>query len=268
MGEEAALSIESPLREAKFLGLKLHPITMLELCQRIIQTVVERERLTITYINPNYVVAASRSPKLAAAINQFDLVLPDGIGVVVGARFLGVPVPERLGTDGVCLSLFGECARRRLPLKVFLLGARPGIAETAAENLQSGFPTITVVGTRHGWFDSRENEQVCDAVNSSQPDMLLVCTGTPRQQYWVSAHAASLRCPVIMTGGGYLDNLSVSVAFYPQWINHARLNWLYRLCREPKNVWRRYTIEAAIFSYLLLTARTRRRESLGCSQGA
>ena len=238
--------------EAKFLGLKLHAVNMPEVSSRILRTVAERERLTITYLNPNYVVAAEKDPALAAAINEFDLVLADGVGVLLGARLLDIPVPLRLSTDRVCLGLFGECTKRSVPFRVFLLGSRPGIAEKAAVTLRMSFPIVTVVGTHHGWFDPCEDGRICEMINSSCPDMLLVGLGTPRQQFWVSAHASALQCPVIMTGGGYLDNLSESVAYYPKWVDRAGLNWLWRLCTEPKHVWRRYTLEAAAFSGLLL----------------
>lgn len=245
--------------EEMFLGLKLHAVNMPQVSSRIFRAVDGRERLTVTYLNPNYVVAAGRSPELTAAINEFDLVLADGIGVMFGARVLGIPISGRLSTDRVCLEIFGECAKRGTKLRVFLFGGKGGIAEKAAQTLQATYPPVAVVGTYHGWFDPHEDKGIVELINSSRPDILLVCLGTPRQQLWASTHASMLECPVIMTGGGYLDNLSVSVAYYPRWVDRAGLNWLWRLCTEPRHVWRRYTLEATVFSLLLLKQLMRRR---------
>jgi N-acetylglucosaminyldiphosphoundecaprenol N-acetyl-beta-D-mannosaminyltransferase len=242
-----------------FLGLKLHAVNLPQVSSRILRAVEEKERLTVTYLNPNYVVAAAKSARLAAAINEFDLVLADGIGVMFGARVLEIPVPGRLSTDRVCLGIFSECAKHGRKLKVFLFGGRAGIAEKAAQTLQAAYPTVEVVGTHHGWSGSAGDADIVERINSSRPDLLLVCLGTPRQQLWVSAHASRLQCPVIMTGGGYLDNLSVSVAYYPRWVDRMGLNWLWRLCTEPRHVWRRYTVEAVVFSGLLLKQLMRRR---------
>lgn len=245
--------------EEHFLGLKLHAVNMPQVSSQILRAIEQKERLTVTYLNPNYVVAAEKSPRLMAAINEFDLVLADGIGVMLGARILDIPVPRRLSTDRVCLGIFSECAKHGTKLKVFLLGGQAGIAAKAAETLHATYSNVAVVGTYHGWFDSHEDPHVVEMINSSHPDLLLVCLGTPRQQLWVGAHASKLHCPVIMTGGGYLDNLSVSVAYYPQWVDRAGLNWLWRLCTEPRHVWKRYTLEAAVFSLLLLRQLMRRR---------
>lgn len=259
MSGEMVLLGKTAENEANFLGLKLHAVNMPQVSSRILDSVAERKRFTVTYLNPNYVVAAGKNPGLAAAINEFDLVLADGVGVMIGARILNIPIPGRLSTDRVCLKIFGECAKHGTRLRVFLLGGQAGVAEKAAQTLQAAFPPVAVVGTCHGWFDPAEDAQIVEMINSSRPDLLLVCLGTPRQQLWVSAHAAMLQCPVIMTGGGYLDNLSVSAAYYPQWVDRAGLNWLWRLCTEPRHVWKRYTLEAAVFSRLLLKQFMQRR---------
>lgn len=244
--------METFVNRHSLLGIHLDTVSLTWLINSVFSAINEQRRLTITYINPNYAVAAKKSPQLTCAINRFDVVLADGIGVVAGAKILGIPVPERLGTDRVCPELFRKCAQEKFPLKIFLLGSRTGIANQAARNLETAFPPVVVVGTYNGWFDSHESERIVDMINSSGADMLLVCMGTPRQQFWVESHAAHLHCPVIMTGGAYLDHLAASVEYYPEWIDRARLNWLYRLCTEPKNVWKRYTLEAAVFSVLIL----------------
>lgn len=259
MTGKAQAAVEPVGTVEMFLGLKLHAVTLPQVSSHILSSIAERERFTVTYLNPNYVVAARKSPELVTAINEFDLVLADGIGVVVGARALDIPVNERLSTDRVCLEVFRKCTEEKLPVRIFLLGGRPGVGEKAAEKLKATFPQLSVAGVHHGWFDPRLDARIVEMINASRPDLLLVCMGTPRQQFWVRAHAPALKCPVIMTGGGYLDNLSVSATYYPRWVDRAALNWLWRLCTEPRHVWKRYTIEAAVFSGLILKQLARPR---------
>lgn len=257
----APSSVQHDVALSEFLNLKLTVTTTQQVIASILAAVSKRERLRITYLNPNYVAAARRDPRLAEIINNdFDLILPDSIGVVMGARFLGLHVSERLGTNTICLELFQHCSQRRIALRTFLLGSRPGIAKRAAENVHTAFASVTVVGYHHGWFGDEENDDLVEKINSTDPELLLVCMGTPRQQFWVKRNVERLMCPVIMTGGAYLDCLAVSATrYYPPWVDRAKLNWLYRLCTEPRHVWKRYTLEAALFCGWVFAHRLKHR---------
>jgi N-acetylglucosaminyldiphosphoundecaprenol N-acetyl-beta-D-mannosaminyltransferase len=199
------------------------------------------------------VLAARRDRRILDALNSFDTVLADGIAVVWGARYLGIRVPERLGTDDVALEVMEACGR--LGLGLYFLGADPGVAERAAANLRQRLPRLKVVGTHHGWFEPEKDAQIVEIINTSGADCLLVCLGTPRQQLWVAKNAPKLHARLIMTGGGYLDHLAEAVDWYPKWIHRLKLNWLYRLWREPRRLWRRYTIELLEFAWLVVHAR-------------
>jgi len=233
--------------------IKLTPIKKTELMARIAATLEKKTRLTISTVNPNYAVAASHNPALAQAMNRFDIMLADGTGIVWAARYLGCPVPERLGNDDFGSDFYELCLK--FGRKVFLLGARPGVAERAAENLVDRLPGLAIVGIHHGWFKPEEDGQIVEIINASGADCLLVCLGTPRQQLWIAKNAPKLHARLIMTGGGYLDHLAEAVDWYPKWIHRLRLNWLYRFWREPRRLWRRYTLEMLEFFWLVLRAR-------------
>lgn len=251
--------------EAAFLGLRLHLVDESYVVSRVIDAVRTRTPLSITYLNPNYVMAAHRDPTLAELINRFDLVLADGWGVVYGARLLGLRVPTRLSNDDFGPDLFRLSQANRW--RTYLFGSAPGIAEQAQRTLERLLPGLPVVGTRHGWWDvvrghpgryDREDEVAAvKSINASRPDILWVGLPTPLQQRWVTAYRDALDVPVVITGGAFLDHLTDDLGYYPAWALRFRLCWLFKLSFEPRRLWRRYTLEMAHFGALLVRERWR-----------
>lgn len=227
------------------------------------RAVTERRQLAITFANPNYVMAAQRDPELRRLMNGFDMNLADGWGIVLAARILGKPLPTRMANDDITDGIFGLPAKRGW--RVFLFGSAPGVAGRAAENLTEWYPGLAVVGTEHGYwdvqrghsgrFDRRDVDRIVAEINAAEPDVLHVGVPTPLQQAFVIQNRHRLDVPVIITGGSYLDHLAERRHWYPPWVIRARLGWLYRLGREPRRLWYRYTVEIA--NYLLRTLRYR-----------
>jgi len=181
----------------------------------------------------------------------------------LGGRWLGVPVPDRQANDDICPKLFALSVLHGF--SNFLFGGREGIPELAAANLEEAFPDLPIAGTLQGaWDDLRGHpgryeeadvDMMVDAINASGADILHVSTWTPMQQRLVWQVADRLDVPVIISGGGYLDHVAERVYWYPRWINEMRLCWAYRLYREPRRLWRRYTFETMAFGGLLLRAK-------------
>jgi N-acetylglucosaminyldiphosphoundecaprenol N-acetyl-beta-D-mannosaminyltransferase len=222
-----------------------------------------RTRLSITFLNPTYLMAAHRDPPLRDLINQFDLVLADGWGVVQGARFLGIPIPTRLANDDIGPDLFRLSEQNSW--RTYLFGSAPGVADRASATLTRLLPGLPVVGTRHGWwdvirghprrFDPEDELAAVDAINAVRPDVLWVGLPTPMQQRWVTSYRDRLDVPVVITGGAYLDHLAEDLYYYPVWAMRLRLCWLYKLWLEPRRLWRHYTLEMAHYGALILAER-------------
>lgn len=231
------------------------------------QAVKTRSRLTVSFINPDYALKARRIPGLVDKINQFDIVLPDGWGIVVGARRLGIPIPNRQANDDICPKVFALSAERGFGN--YLFGCEEGIPEQAAANLTASYPSLPIAGTLHGnWdvlrghkdrYDQADVDMMVETINAANPDILHVSLRTPMQQNWVSEVAGRLNVPVIITGGSYLDHLAERVDWYPDWVVRMRLCWAYRLAREPRRLWKRYTLDLAAYGLMVLRASRRRR---------
>jgi len=153
--------------------------------------------------------------------------------------------------------LAAECAHYRFSL--FLLGARPGIAEKAAVYLRQQFPDLNVVGAQHGYFDktpgSVENEAVLEALRAASPDVLIVGFGMPLQERWLMENWNRVEVKVALTAGALLDYLAGEVPRAPRWMTDHGLEWLGRLIIEPRRLWRRYLVGNPLFLWRVLKQR-------------
>ena len=166
---------------------------------------------------------------MARAVNGASLVLPDGAGVVLGARILGTPLRAR--TPGV---EFGAGFMARLAESghsLYLLGAKPGVAAAAADRLREQYPGLRIAGTHDGYF--QDDAPVTAAVRESGADVVFVCLGAPRQELWMEAHGAETGARLLCGLGGSLDIFAGVSRRAPKFFCDHGLEWFYRLCREP-----------------------------------
>jgi N-acetylglucosaminyldiphosphoundecaprenol N-acetyl-beta-D-mannosaminyltransferase len=254
-------------RKHDFLGISLSCQPDEEFVETVREAVATRSRLTVSFVNSEYVLQAHRTAGLIEKINRFDVVLPDGWTVVYGGRVLGLPVPNRQANDDICPSLFALSAEHGF--SNFLFGCSEGTPERAAATLRSAYPDLPVAGTLHGhWdvlrghpgrYDAADLDMMVETINASGADILHVSLPTPMQQNWVWETADRLDVPVIITAGAYLDHLAERVDWYPRWANRARLSWAYRLGREPGRLWKRYALGYPAYGRMVLGAKWRGR---------
>ena len=250
-----------------FLGLGLSCMPDEEFLKAVREAVWTQSRLAVSFVNPDYVRKAHHLPGLREQINRFDIVLPDGWGVVLGARWLGHPVIDRQGNDDICPQLFALSAEHGLAN--FLFGCGEGVPERAAANLTETFPGLPIAGTLHGhWdvvrghpgrYDDADIDMMVEEINAAKADILHVSLPTPLQQSWVWQVADRLDVPVIITAGSYLDHLAERVYWYPRWMGRLPLAWAYRLAREPRRLWKRYTLGYLAYAGMLVRYKRARR---------
>ncbi len=180
--------------------------------------------------NPEFILTAEQDEAFRDVICHADLVLADGIGVIHSARLLGTPLKGRVtGVDfaGEMLAKLNQRGGR-----LFLLGAKPGVAETAGENIARQFPNLTVCGTHDGYF--QEDEPVVQAIQQAKPDLLFVCLGAPKQEKWMAAHGPKTGAKLAVGLGGVLDVYAGTVQRAPKVYQKLGLEWAYRLCKQPQ----------------------------------
>jgi N-acetylglucosaminyldiphosphoundecaprenol N-acetyl-beta-D-mannosaminyltransferase len=204
--------------------------------------------------NVDHVVIAERDAEFRAAYAAADLSLADGMPIVWSSRLLGVPLPEKVSGSDLVLPLMSRAAARQW--KVFLLGAGPGVADAAAERLRLELGVL-VVGTaapmvRVGPGEpDPEGDAATEIIRAAHPDLVLVAFGAPKQEIWMHRHREALAPAVLVGVGASLDFITGRVRRAPHWISSAGLEWLWRLAREPRRLWRRYLLEDPRFLAVL-----------------
>ena len=179
--------------------------------------------------NPEIVMAAWDNEDLKEALSKADLVIPDGIGVVKAAKIIGTPLKERLPGIEIGEAILEYAANSGK--KVFLFGAKPGVAEAAAEKMKKIYPGLNICGTNDGYF--KEDEPVVAKINMARPDFLMVCLGAPKQELWMSANSKKLDVGLMAGLGGSLDVFAGNVMRAPKIWQKLNAEWLYRCIKEP-----------------------------------
>ena len=231
----------------EFFGVPIVNTTMPEAVDWIAARAVAGDPALLAFVNPDCLNIAYVDAEYRRILLDAARVLPDGIGIHIGCRMLGVALQANVnGTD-----LFPQLCERatQTGLGLFLLGARPGIAEAVASNMRAQFPGLRIDGVQDGYFDPADEDAVIDRINASGAAILLVAFGVPRQEKWLARNHARLTAPVRMGVGGLFDFYSGRIPRAPVWMREIGLEWTWRLMQEPGRMWRRYVIGNPLFLY-------------------
>ncbi len=186
--------------------------------------------------NGEILLEAVKDREFEDVLNNGQLVIPDGIGVVIASKFYGTPVKERVA--GIDLMMRFMKIADSQGRSVFLLGGKEGVAEEAAIKLTEMHSGLRIAGTRNGYFDADSEEKIIDEINSSNADILVVALGAPKQEKFIYRHRDRLKVKIAMGVGGSLDVLAGRVKRAPEFYRRAGLEWLYRLMKEPRRLGR------------------------------
>lgn len=203
--------------------------------------------------NVDHVVAAETDDAFVAAYAGASLALADGVPVVWASRLLGTPVPEKLSGSDMLLPIARRAAERRW--RVYLLGGGPGAADAAAGKLRDEYG-VDVVGVddafvpRHA--DPAADGPVIARIRAARPDLLFVALGAPKQEMFITRARPEIGPAVCVGVGASLDFLAGTLRRSPAWMSRAGLEWLFRLCQEPRRLWRRYLIQDPKFVLVVL----------------
>jgi N-acetylglucosaminyldiphosphoundecaprenol N-acetyl-beta-D-mannosaminyltransferase len=205
--------------------------------------------------NVDHTVLLHESAALREVYADAPLVLADGWPVVLAARLLGKPLPERVaGSDLVPALCDAACAAQR-PLRLFLLGAMPGVAQRAKTNIEARWPNVQVTGVYSPPLGFEqcddENAGILWQIADAEPDLLIVGLGAPKQELWVHRHRDAIAAPAALCVGATIDFLAGEKKRAPLWMRRCGLEWLHRAASEPRRLARRYARDAWIFPQLV-----------------
>jgi N-acetylglucosaminyldiphosphoundecaprenol N-acetyl-beta-D-mannosaminyltransferase len=237
-------------------GLRVDAIAPIEAAVELIDDALRTHaRFLMTFVNPGTAMIAQRQPSTADLYEHFDLVAPDGIAMVQAVRLLHKVQGTRISFDSTALAPFVFRLAERHDSRIVLVGGKPGVAERARRQLLPVYEGLNIVGTLHGYSDFATT---IATVAELRPDIVICGMGVPLQEHFLLQLTDTGWNGLGITCGGFLDQLSQGVQYYPAWVNTLNLRWAYRLMREPRRLWRRYLLDYPRFGVAVGKAILRR----------
>lgn len=213
-------------------GVMMDNVTMDEALEYVVSRLDGQNTAKVYTPNSEIMMQAQRDPELKDILNQANLLIADGAGVVLASRILKKPLKEKVSGIDLVKRVLENTNKR--PASFFILGAKPGVAEKAAMNILSDYPNAVIKGWQHGYFKDDEEDAIIQKINDSGADILLVGLGAPKQEKWIHRNAPRLNCKVAMGIGGSIDVFAGTAELAPEFMRRAGLEWLFRLVKEPK----------------------------------
>ena len=234
------------------LGVGFDNLTMTEAVARGCELLAGEGAYYVVTPNPEIVETCRADAEAMAAVNGADLVLPDGIGVIYGAKLLGTPLKSRVPGIEFGTAMLAHCAETGK--RVYLFGAKPGVAEQAARKMREAHPQLQICGTADGYFKPEEEDAVVEKINAAAADVLFVCLGAPKQERWMAAHENRVQALMLGVGAAF-DYEAGNIRRAPAWMQRCNLEWLYRLMQDPKRLFKRYLVTNTRYLWLTRTKR-------------
>jgi N-acetylglucosaminyldiphosphoundecaprenol N-acetyl-beta-D-mannosaminyltransferase len=224
--------------------------SMQETVQRIQNAVTAGSFTQHVVVNVAKLVNMRTDVQLKESVQSCDIINIDGMGVVLGARFLGHNVPERVAGVDLFHELLSMSSNNGFP--VFLLGAKEDVLALAVQKVQAQNPELKIAGYHHGYFWDDE-EAMVETIRASGARLLFVAITSPKKENFINRWRDELGVDFVMGVGGTFDVVAGKVKRAPQWMQNWGLEWLYRVIQEPGRMWKRYLTTNCTFAWLLLS---------------
>lgn len=208
----------------------------------------------IVTCNVDHIMKLQKDSDFYKVYQEADLVIADGMPIIWASKILGKPLKEKVSGSDIIPFLSNHFAQKQY--KLFFLGAAPGIAQKAAENLINQHPGMKIVGTyspSYGFENNQEEiREIIEMIKTVKPDILFVGVGAPKQEKWIHKYYKELNVPVSIGVGASLDFMAGNINRAPVIMQKTGLEWLWRLMQEPTRLWKRYLIDDSKFLTLVI----------------
>lgn len=231
------------------LGIPIDDLDMEEVLERIDEFVRSRRFHQVATANTDFLINALADRELQTILRNADLVVPDGMPLVLASRWLRAGLRERVTGADLIPCLAARAAQKGY--RLFMLGGMPEVAARAKERLETENPGLRIVGCVSPPFApivEMDNEALLAQIEKAKPDILLVAFGNPKQEKWIYMHRDRLHVPVCIGVGGTFDFIAGATVRAPIWVQRAGLEWLHRLVHNPRRLWKRYLTDILQFS--------------------
>ncbi len=213
------------------LGVPINNVNLNEALGLVLLYLEENEKKIIFTPNPEFIMNALTDSQFKKILNESNLNIPDGIGVVIGAKILGYNLKERVAGFDLVQKIFSRI--KNTDKTVYFLGASEETVILAKEMMEKKYKGLKIFGTHNGYFKDEEGNIIIDEINKLSPDLLLVGLGSPRQEKWIYNNKDKINVKVMIGVGGSFDVMSGNVKRAPKIFIKLNLEWFYRLITQP-----------------------------------
>ena len=228
----------------QILGFDVCTYSKKELLSNIVKDYLNGEKNFVVNINPEIIMTNYKNNKIKSEFNKQKYQIPDGSGVILASKRKKGKLKERI--TGIDLMLKICETMQEYPAKIFLYGSKKDIANKAKEELNIMYPKVNIVETCDGYCDE---SIAIEKINKSHADILFVGLGSPKQEKFIMENKDKLKSiKIFMPIGGSLDVISKTKKRAPKWMQKNNLEWLYRLIKEPKRIFR----QCKLFKFIWL----------------
>jgi len=236
-------------KSVKIMGVRIDKVNMEDAFNKFL-SLMNREKTAAIYTpNTEMVMLARSDQSFKDVLLRGDLIIPDGIGLIHASRIHKLGLPERVTGYDLMMRVLKYCNTTKK--SIYMVGAKPGVAEDACKRIQETFPDIVIAGSQHGYFDPSEELKVIDRINDVKPDVLFVGFGAPKQEIWIDTHRKILNTHVAMGIGGSIDVWAGTVKRAPKIFQKLGVEWLYRLMKEPHRLGRMMALPHFLFKVFI-----------------
>ena len=236
------------------LGLPFDAIDMQRVTESVRCSAIEKHSCFISTPNLNFLIASQSDPDFRRSVINSELSIADGMPLVWVARWLGIPLPERVTGSGMIEMLRKDDTSSWKEISVFFFGGEKGIAEQACQVInqeQGGLACTGFYSPGFGSVSDMSDSTIIETINDSNADFIIVSLGAKKGQAWIEQNRGKLSAPVISHLGAVVNFVAGNVQRAPVWMQKAGLEWIWRILEEPK-LWQRYFSDGARFLALIV----------------
>ena len=238
----------------KFLNTEIDNLTMQESLEIIDELINRKNPSYVVTPNVDHIVKLEEDKEFQDVYENADLILTDGMPLIWISKMKKTPIKEKVSGSDLFPKVCELAAKKGY--RLFLLGAAEGVADTAARNLEEKYNGLDVVGTYSPSYGFEKNEDeinhIINIVREANPDILAVGLGAPKQEKFIYKYKDELNVPIALAIGASIDFEAGNVNRAPKWMQNIGLEWFYRLCKEPKRMFKRYLVDDLKIIKLLL----------------
>lgn len=226
------------MKREKILNLEILNTDYNEFMKNIEDDILHGKKSTIVAINPEKIMKLKEDQNLNDFVQNAEYLIPDGVGILMASKKLGGHITNRItGVD----TMDNICRLAAVKgFRIFMLGGKEEVVQSARQNIEKKYPGIRIVGTRNG-YDLNDDEAI-EMINASEAQILFIAMGSPKQENWISKNRDKLTVNIFQGVGGSFDVFGGYVKRAPAWMQKLGLEWLDRLLRNPSRIFRQMNL--------------------------